>query len=167
MKEIKGNGKVPNKALYSRMSFLYQAATYLANQPQHSEAAGNNERSTNQGHAEAAQSPAEFVEAPNSLSRHLTFDLRSVSLKAQLRISPEMKHAICKNCDTVLIDGPTCTNEVENKSKGGKKPWADILVRKCNTCGAAKRYPLAAARQKRRPMRLETSDMPNETIQDR
>lgn len=167
MKAVNGNGKVPNKVLYSRMSFLYQAATYLAVQPQHSEASGNNERTTKQVTAEAAQSTAEFVEAPNPLSRHLAFDLRSISLKAQLRISPEMKHAICKNCDTILIDRSTCTNEVENKSKGGKKPWADILVRKCNTCGAVKRYPLTAARQKRRPLRLKTGDMPNETIQDR
>jgi ribonuclease P protein subunit RPR2 len=53
----------------------------------------------------------------------------------------------------MLIYGSTCTNEVENKSKDGKKPWADVLVRRCATCGLEKRFPVAAKRQKRRSQR--------------
>ncbi|RYP05947.1 hypothetical protein DL765_009671 [Monosporascus sp. GIB2] len=64
-----------------------------------------------------------------------------------------MKHTICKYCDTLLVEGDTSTSFVENQSKGGKKPWADVLVVKCNTCGGLKRFPVQAPRQKRRPIR--------------
>ncbi|RYP86163.1 hypothetical protein DL769_000775 [Monosporascus sp. CRB-8-3] len=64
-----------------------------------------------------------------------------------------MKHTICKYCDTLLVEGHTSTSFVENQSKGGKKPWADVLVVKCNTCGGLKRFPVQAPRQKRRPIR--------------
>jgi ribonuclease P protein subunit RPR2 len=73
-----------------------------------------------------------------------------------------MKHSICKNCDTMLTDGSTCSIEVENKSKGGKKPWADVLVRKCNTCGFTRRYPMAAKRQKRKKKPHRGQDEANE-----
>lgn len=145
-KTLNGSAKVPNKAVHSRVSFLFQAASYLAtSQPSDKDI----EQSTKQ-----AAARVETVEAtPNPISRRLASDLRSVTLKAQLRISPQMKQAICKNCDTILIDETTCTSEVENKSKGGKKSWADVLARKCNTCGVVKRYPLTAPRQKRRHLR--------------
>ena len=147
----KGAGKPPNKAMHSRVSYLYQAATYLATiEPAPSNVQIKNvTRSTNTEIKTSSESETQLQPA----SRRLVSDLRDVSLQAQLRMSPTMKHSICKNCDTLLIDGSTCTSEVENKSKGGKKPWADILLRRCNTCGLARRYPMAAERQKRRPQR--------------
>jgi ribonuclease P protein subunit RPR2 len=153
--------KVPNKALHSRVSYLYQAATFLAtHQQQHSTAAiepstGSGVQSDDAaGTTEAKmRTPLDSEAALRPASRRLIFDLRAVSLKAQMRMSPAMKRSICKNCDTLLVDGSTCTSQVENKSKGGKKPWADILVWKCNTCGIARRIPVVAERQKRRPRR--------------
>jgi ribonuclease P protein subunit RPR2 len=155
-KSSNGSGNVPNKALHSRVSYLYQAATYLATHQQHSEAAEEHAKSTNQETSEASLAMGtNGSNAPfQPVSRRLISDLRSVSLKVQMRMSPAMKHSICKNCDTMLINGTTCSSEVENKSAGGKKPWADVLVRRCNTCGAVRRFPLAAQRQKRRPNRL-------------
>ncbi|CZR51591.1 uncharacterized protein PAC_01468 [Phialocephala subalpina] len=165
-KAASGNGKVPNKAMHSRISFLYQAATYLTTPRQHPEASGNKTEATKQAALGAVRIPADAIgPSINPLSRRLASDLRETSLKAQLRVSPQMKYAICKNCDTILIDGATCTNEVENRSKGGKKLWADVLARKCNTCGIVKRYPLATPRQKRRPLR-EQAGIPYETEQD-
>jgi ribonuclease P protein subunit RPR2 len=174
VKVSKDGGKVPNKALHSRVSYLYQAAAYLATQQQqHSETAiepAKNEGSDLQSHDAAGMTeakmriPFESEAALQPASRRLISDLRAVSLKAQMRMSPTMKLLICKNCDTLLVDGSACTSEVENKSKGGKKPWADILVRRCNTCGVAKRTPMAAERQIRRPRRsaeaLETMQKP-------
>jgi ribonuclease P protein subunit RPR2 len=157
IKTLNGSAKVPNKAIHSRVSFLFQAASYLAT----SQPPKDIEQSTKQ-----ATAKVETVEAaPNPISRRLASDLRSVTLKAQLRISPQMKHAICKNCDTILIDGTTCTAEVENKSKGGKKSWADVLARRCNICGVAKRYPLTAPRQKRRPLRTHVDVISTERPQ--
>jgi ribonuclease P protein subunit RPR2 len=138
---------VPNKVLHSRINYLYQAASYLSTQQQHSNSPQTKTKTNSQlDHAQA--------------SNQLVSDLKAVSLKAQIQMSPVMKQAICKSCNTILIDSSTCSIEVENKSKGGKKPWANVLVRSCNICGSSKRYP-SAARQKRRPHRsatLETKD---------
>ena len=151
-KQSKASGNIPNKSLHCRVSYLYQAAAYLATQQRHSGAVA---------HGTGVQSTATTTDSQNAsselyfdpVSRRLVSDLCSVTLKAQIRMSPAIKHSICKHCDTLLLDGSTCSNEVENKSKGGKKPWADILVRKCDTCGFTKRFPLAAERQMRRPLR--------------
>ena len=155
-KAAKGASSVPNKALHSRVSYLYQAAAYLATRQLHSTiAAGHSEPQAGQSTMNA-QADSPFQPA----ARHLISDLRSVSLKVMMRISPTMKHSICKNCDTILIDGSTCTNQVENNSKGGKKRWADVLVLKCNTCGSEKRFPIGAERQKRRHHRATDDKMP-------
>ncbi|PBP26464.1 RNAse P Rpr2/Rpp21/SNM1 subunit domain-containing protein [Diplocarpon rosae] len=152
-------GSVPHKAIHSRVSYLYQAAAYMAAQrgtvestrdrtTADAEGGGRQEKdilgSRSMGPGKPLSQPA---------SRRLVADLRSVSQKVLVRVSPAMKHSMCKNCDTILLDGSTCTSEIENRSRGGKKQWADVLVRKCNTCGLAKRFPLAAERQKRRPQR--------------
>ena len=138
----------PNRTKHSRVSYLFQAATYLA-MNRHS-----NDNGLSQ-HEEAEDSYTKVEHPRRSLgaTRRLLSDLRNVSLKAQLRLSPAMKHTVCKNCDTLLIDGSTCLNSVENKSKGGKKPWADVWLRQCAFCGAERRYPVAAERQPRRPKR--------------
>ncbi|KAJ9161634.1 hypothetical protein NKR19_g2104 [Coniochaeta hoffmannii] len=129
---------VQNRPLYSRISFLQQAATYLteALRKGGKEPAAKQKKSTGDGAA-----------------RRLVTDLRSVSLKARIRLSPAVKHTMCKYCDALLIEGETCTTVVENKSKGGRKPWADILVRKCHACGNVKRHPLNSPRQKRKCLR--------------
>lgn len=135
---------VPNRHVYSRISFLYQAASYL------STSAAKQDASSSQTDTEQASVAAQ------NLSRKMITDLRAVTLKSQVRISPALKRTICKYCDTLLVEGQTCSSSVENKSKGGKKPWADVLVIKCHTCGRAKRFPVSAERQKRRPQRAST-----------
>jgi len=152
----KSSGGVPNKAMHCRVSYLYQAATYLATlqQPHSKEPSTENSNAQIDHFSKAEmQGSSDPENTFHPVSRRLTSDLRAVSLKAQLRMSPAMKHVICKNCDTLLLDGSTCKSEVENKSKGGKKPWADMLVRRCNTCGLARRYPVVVQRQKRWPQR--------------
>jgi ribonuclease P protein subunit RPR2 len=47
---------------------------------------------------------------------------------------------------------------VENQSKGGRKPWADILVMRCLTCGHAKRYPVSVPKQRRKSARTSTGN---------
>ncbi|KLU83181.1 RNAse P Rpr2/Rpp21 subunit domain-containing protein [Magnaporthiopsis poae ATCC 64411] len=169
----KAGGGVQNRPAYTRISFLYQAATLLA--------------STRQQQQQPAEKPGSLVDKPepekherqaisadgtdsacaplqdkkkhdihrqlDGMSRRLLSDLRSVSLKSQIRLSPDLKRTVCKFCDTLLIEGKSCTSVVENKSRGARKPWADVLVIKCGTCGRAKRFPVAAPRQKRKPFR--------------
>lgn len=79
--------------------------------------------------------------------------MKAVSLKVQIRQSSALKSSVCKYCSTVQIEGKTCQSVVENASKGGKKPWADVLVIRCSTCQNVKRYPVDCPKQKRRCLR--------------
>ncbi|KAB8294991.1 hypothetical protein EYC80_006940 [Monilinia laxa] len=116
----KGVSKVPNKALYSRMSYLYQAATYLAVQDN-----GNQNWSIKGGASDPSMEDvmqcdtkvdANFTGSCQPLSRRLISELRSVSQKGLMRMSPEMKHSMCKNCQTLLMEGTSCTALIENKT---------------------------------------------------
>ncbi|KAI1379836.1 Rpr2-domain-containing protein [Hypoxylon crocopeplum] len=159
MGKPKGPGSVPNRPIYSRISYLYQAAAYMANcsEPEVSATVNQDARDT----AEEALAQDKQISctshAKQALSRRFVTDLRSASLKSQIRLSPTMKHTICRFCDTLLVEGQTSSSMVENKSKGGKKPWADVLVVKCHTCQGVKRFPVQAPRQKRRAIREKES----------
>lgn len=148
-KEAKG---VQNRHIYSRASYLYQAAAYLTSQQQRLQDDSTKSESADQQHGVSAPSLKE-QKALQNVSRHLISECRAVSLKAQIRQSRAMKRSICKFCNTLQVEGQTCTSTIENLSKGGKKPWADVLVIKCETCGNVKRYPVSAPRQKRRDVR--------------
>ncbi|PGG95442.1 hypothetical protein AJ79_10057 [Helicocarpus griseus UAMH5409] len=94
-----------------------------------------------------AQDPQHLVPVSN-FSRQFASQMRGVSLKSQLRLPRDIKRSICKRCDSLLIPNATCVETIENASRGGseKKPWADVRVVRCNSCGNLKRYPLAAKR---------------------
>ncbi|KAI1803922.1 Rpr2-domain-containing protein [Daldinia bambusicola] len=167
MGKPKGSGSVPNRPVYSRISYLYQAATYLASQSKNI--------TDNTDATQDKQAPGSS-QAEQGLSRRFITDLRSTSLKSQIRLSPSMKHTICKFCDSLFIEGETSSSSVENKSKGGKKPWAETLVISCHICGGVKRFPIQAPRQKRQTWRaanlrkekekdqhLEATDLVEET----
>lgn len=156
---------VPNKSLHSRVSFLYQAATYFAThepQPQRQQQHANPDLENQQSPRTDTVSPDTSAEVCRTASRHLASDLRSVSLKMQIRMSPEMKHSMCNNCNTMLVVGSTCSERIENHSRGRRKPWADVLVRGCRICGIEKRFPVGARRQKRRPHRAAQDRPPSE-----
>ncbi|KAI5925777.1 Rpr2-domain-containing protein [Camillea tinctor] len=147
-------GSVPNRPLYSRISFLYQAATYLGTRDDQHASTPTTQDAKNQGtESEEKHDGFDNSHVQQALSRRFLTDLRATSLKSQIRLSPAMKHTICKFCDSLLIEGETSSCTTENRSKGGRKPWADVLVVKCNTCGGVRRYPVQAARPKRRPAR--------------
>jgi ribonuclease P protein subunit RPR2 len=146
--KVKG---VPNKHLHARTTFLYQAATYLT---------------LHSGLRPAASSQVEdfTLDGPSSLALELGSQMHTVSRKGQVRLSAELKRSICKCCNTILIPGRTATQTIENDSKGGKKPWADILVIACTSCGSIKRFPVGARRQKRKTERSNKAE--NSTSRD-
>jgi len=155
-KASKGAGGITNKALHSRVSFLYQAAAYLATrEPQYQHGKSAKQTGIHQDVLTVSQTSSnDNIRLPTqALSRLCISNLRAVSLKTQIRLSPSMKHSICKRCDIMLIDGSTCVSEIENKSKGGRKAWADVLIRRCKSCGYEKRFPCEAKRQAGRPHR--------------
>ncbi len=147
MAKSKGSSVVPNRALHNRLSFLYQAAALLATAP-----APESEPS-----AAVHTSEQNGLQRPQmeGMSRRLLTDMRSVSHKARIRIGGDMKRTICKHCDTLLVEGVTCTSTVENQSRGGAKPWADVLIIKCKVCDRAKRFPVNARREPGKAVRLQ------------
>ncbi|KAI2604896.1 Rpr2-domain-containing protein [Hypoxylon fragiforme] len=151
MGKSNGSGSVPNRPIYSRISYLYQAAAYMANCSEvKNEVKESKSAATYPKVMEEEKVSQETSRGKKALSRRFITDLRSASLKSQIRLSPAIKHTICKLCDSLLIEGDSSTSVVENKSKGGKKPWADVLVVKCHTCGGVRRFPVQAPRQNRR-----------------
>lgn len=172
---------MPNKHLHARVAFLQQAATYLAHQC--SPEAANDlpgvsdddlSRDTNVTKREdgAQLSTVDMLMPAQSsgLPQHLSSQLRQVALKAQIRLDPSVKRAFCKTCNAVLVEGETCLKFIENLSRGGRKTHAKILVVKCQACGTKKRFPMAAARQRKKgerektPLKTSSVDAVNSSI---
>ena len=162
MAKSKSSGGVQNKAIYSRVSFLQQAAVLLSATPTQSQSEGHLD-AAGTGTGVSGHNPKSL--SLQGLGRRLVTDLRSVSLKTRIRLSPAVKQTICKFCDSVLIEGKTCTSTIENRSKGGRKPWADMLVRRCHACKKEKRHPVSAPRPKRKTERGEAVDK-EETVKN-
>lgn len=140
-----GTANVPNRHLHSRISYLYQAATYLSNVQ--STDAGDHDHAGEEC-LNAQDKQRNVDKAKNTpLSRLFLSQLHDVSRKGQVRLSPNMKRTICRRCHALLQPGHSATMVVENPSRGGKKPWADLLVVQCNACGAQKRFPVGMTRQ--------------------
>lgn len=101
-------------------------------------------------HSENADNPSHHQKAITaSLSRQYVSQMRGVSLKTQLRLPVDVKRSFCKRCDLLLVPGVNCVHEVRNGSKGCKKPWADVLVVRCNACETEKRFPQTTKRSKK------------------
>ena len=161
MAKGKNNG-VQNRAIYSRASFLQQAATLLSLSSTRREASGKPDGDSSLPQAQHTIKGSSKISASTDfqlqgMSRRLATDMRSVSLKTRIRLTPTVKQSVCKFCDSILIEGHSCTSAVENRSRGGRKPWADVLVRKCHTCGRERRYPISEEKQKRKMERDEVS----------
>lgn len=167
-KATKSKG-IQHKHLHSRISYLYQAATYLslhthetgkqlsAQAPPAAIPPAAADSVTHDTTAESDGQQPQPLGTPRklSLARLYASHLRDVSLKSQIRLSPDIKRSLCRRCNTVLIPQVTSTSRVENHSRGGKKPWADVLVVRCNACRAEKRFPTGSKRQKRRTERVD------------
>ncbi|KAM0724156.1 hypothetical protein Q7P37_000037 [Cladosporium fusiforme] len=169
---------VANKHLHARIAYLHEAANYLSVQSLHRPQSGpqptNNEHNgtpttinppgtlaTDFSNSQANTKPspgqpstATFNPPPSGLPLQLTTHLSIIAQKAQIRLSKDLKHTICKICSSPLIEGQTCSRTTENLSKGGRKLWANVLVVKCLTCGACKRFPIGAKKQKRKALRV-------------
>lgn len=133
---------IPNKHLHARITFLYQAASYLTLQPSDESEKSGTENTVSPGSNQA--------HLPSSLALQLGSDLHTVSRKAQLRLSIDLKRSMCKSCNAILVLGQTAVQTVENQSKGGRKPWADVLVISCKRCGSKRRMPVGMEKQSKK-----------------
>lgn len=153
-----------NKHVIARMSYLHQAAKYL------SEAQSRDRKKDLQLPSAGDENDRGNIVVSSIISgsasglgeqRRLVAHLKGVSNKGkgQARLPLEMKHSMCKRCDTYLVEPSTCTIFKENKSVGSKKPWADVKVVRCLACGADKRFPIGSSRQLRKSKREKRMDV--------
>ncbi|KIV91325.1 hypothetical protein PV10_05875 [Exophiala mesophila] len=133
---------IPQKHLHSRLSYLHQAATLLttAHHATQTETAASHSK-TQTSDNRASETPMTRT-IPSREANRLLSHLRGVSRKSQLRLSPKMKHTICRRCDSLLIAGMTSSAIVVNNSKDATKPWADIFEIRCKQCATVKRFPV-------------------------
>lgn len=167
--------KVANRAQYSRISYLYQAGEYLASMSSEEKSNGppgclsaqrnssaHQDRTCQPTASQDASATAQEQGKPGPsatanlepLSRRLMAEMRRVALKTQIRLDPSIKRRVCKFCDSrVSPETGAGKAYIENRSRRGNKPWADVLVVECGTCGGRKRYPVGAERQQKREHR--------------
>ncbi|KAE8361782.1 Rpr2-domain-containing protein [Aspergillus caelatus] len=98
------------------------------------------------------------------LSRVFISQMRGVSLKTQMRLPVETKRSYCKRCDTLLSPGVSCIQEIRNESRDRKKPWADVRVICCTTCGTEKHFPLTERRTKKLSERRKQREQEKEQV---
>lgn len=156
-KPQQGAKGAPNKHLVARIAFLHQAALSLASQ---AAAPSAQPESTN---PTADHDTAQLHELDTNATRrqpprsglpfYFTAQLKQVALKSQVRLQTDVKRAICKACNAMLIEHQTCITGVENLSRGGKKDKANVSVVECLACGCKRRVPLGAARQQKKSKR--------------
>lgn len=158
MAKPKGSHSVQNKHIYTRASYLYQAAQYLVSQQTQTPDSQSVAKTRDESAISDQHTSSERANARTNLSRQMLTDMRVVTQKILIRSSADLKRTICKFCDTLQIEGQTSTSTIENKSRGGRKHWADVLAIQCSTCGHVKRFPVSAQRQKRKPLRAEEKD---------
>jgi ribonuclease P protein subunit RPR2 len=141
---------VPHRQTHARNSFLYQAAVYLTTLPEAGKKP-NHEAQSNFGDDQSVMIPEAKLSKlhENALSAYYASHLKTISEKSGLfaKLSKPIKRSICKRCSLVQISGKTSSSRVENLSRDGRKPWADVLLTTCLGCGMQKRFPMATKRQ--------------------
>ncbi|KAM3457528.1 hypothetical protein MY3296_000960 [Beauveria thailandica] len=177
MAKAKAPPGVQNKHIYARASYLYQAAAFLATASlpptprttNGAQAANNHDTDalSKDMHQPPSAKDMTYPPADNhqrralqNMSRSLLVDMRAVSAKVLIRQRPGLKRTVCRYCDALLIEGQSCDAAIENASRGGRKPWADVLVVRCRACGGAKRFPVGEPRTKqvRKSLRRPAGD---------
>lgn len=121
-KPLKIPGTIPKKDHCQRVTYLYKIGSLMLSK-----------QLENYGSEAASKSV-------DTLSRKYLNHMDLVSKKAVLKLHPDMKRTMCKECSRLLVDGVTCTARLENKSKR-RLPHCDVLEFTC-TCGTTKRFPV-------------------------
>ncbi|KGO69731.1 RNAse P, Rpr2/Rpp21 subunit [Penicillium italicum] len=174
-KEVK-NSKNSQSHIRARLDYLHQAAAYFQGKSTLAKGQNakvqNNERTSVASHVDSednghtvdvqqqlwSMNQKKTQEPLRNLSRVCVSHLRAVAMKTQIRLPVTLKRSVCKRCDTILTPGVTCSHETRNASRGGKKPWADVLVVRCLSCGTVKRFPQTEKRGKKLVERRKEKD---------
>lgn len=115
-------GNVPKKDHYHRVTYLYKVGSLMLSK----QLENYDEEMTNK--------------SVDTLSRIYLNHMDVVSKKAVLKLHPDMKRTMCKQCSRLLVEGVTCTVRMVNNSKK-KLQHCDVLEMTC-ICGTTKRFPV-------------------------
>ncbi|GME94527.1 unnamed protein product [Ambrosiozyma monospora] len=116
---------IPKKDHYQRLTYLYKIGSIMSSNLVD---AGSISQSTKQG-----------TNTFDILSRAYIKNLDLVSKKVVLKLHPNIKRTICKNCSRLVVTSPNSTMRIMNESKK-KSPKNDVLEIVCE-CGTKKRFP--------------------------
>lgn len=130
---------LPQKNIHLRLAFLHQAASHLADKGR------SDARTTSGVSKDSALEPNARSEISVAQPRYLINQLKGVSRKSVIRLDRNIKRSVCKRCDELLLDGRNSARKIENMSASCSKPWADVLIVKCGTCGTSRRFPVGAS----------------------
>lgn len=147
---------LPQKNVHLRIAFLHQAASHLAQK-----ARSDTQITTDVGGngTQPRKTPKTSIAQP----RYLINQMKGVGRKSVIRLDKNIKRSICKRCDEFFVEGENAASTIENKSTNCSKPWADVLVIKCGTCGTSKRFPVGSGQLGQKPVQKnpETSANPS------
>lgn len=162
-----GPRKVPHPHLHARLAFLQQAAQLLeeqqhsrqsVEQPQpHAQDERDGEEGSDKVTSHKLDSSRGFQFKSNVLARELSSQTTAITRKTKIRIAPGLKRTICKGCSSKLVEGQSSSSRTENKSRVGRKAWADVLIVTCLSCKMEKRYPVGQSRGTKKAQRKAKS----------
>jgi ribonuclease P protein subunit RPR2 len=89
---------------------------------------------------------------PQLSSRYIE-TARKIAMSARIRLPTTLKRQICKNCNTLLVQGDNCRVRIKQK----REPHVVIT---CLNCGSQTRIVL---RKKKEKIEIEQNNHPNET----
>ncbi|KAJ2730761.1 hypothetical protein IW152_005023 [Coemansia sp. BCRC 34962] len=139
----RGAGCLPNREAFERMNFLLQSAQFYASLPTTTTPAavattatakGNepNEPSAlvndSSGDSSSSDAPPQTPAMMMPLARFYTKEMRLVSRKSVLRMSPHIKRSICKVCLTPLVPGISSMTRVKGQKRSRR------VITTCNYC---------------------------------
>lgn len=145
---------LPQKNVHLRLAFLHQAAFHLADK-----ARSNKQTTTDVSGNDTL--PRKPPKTSTAQPRYLINQMKGVSRKSVIRLDKNIKRSICKGCDESFVEGESVASTIENQSTNCSKPWADVLIVKCGTCGISKRFPVGSSQIRFKPVQEDCKTSAN------
>ncbi|KAH8929294.1 Rpr2-domain-containing protein [Atractiella rhizophila] len=123
---------VMNKDVLQRLNFLYQASVLFSSLPtSRSGEESAQEPSLGKNLKSSTRSGRKASATPNRLTK----EMKEIAKRGTVRMDPNVKRSICKNCFAILIPGNTSTSQRSSKHHGH-----EIFIT-CQQCGFGRRLP--------------------------
>ncbi|KAJ2812759.1 Ribonuclease P protein subunit p21 [Coemansia furcata] len=137
----RGAGNLPNREAFERMNFLLQSAQFYATLPTTATPTAtmapvatakgkesDDSTTHDSGSSSSSGAPPQISATMMPLARFYAKEMRLVSRKSVLRMSPHIKRGICKACLTPLIPGISSMTRVKGQKRSRR------VITTCNYC---------------------------------